>query len=210
MSKMGQAKMLGGIGALLTLLVFIPSVGFVVGLVGLVFVFIAVKYIADETKDSKIFQNYLMNFILTIVAFGAVIAIMIMSFGLSGGMNWIQSLQQQDITNPSEFMSSFGTLIGGCILALLVAWVIIIIGSLYLRKSFNSIAAHTKVDLFKTTGLVYFIGALTMIVIVGFFIIFIAQILEIVSFFTLPENLPSAPAPAPVATEPPKTEPPQM
>ena len=207
---MGQAKMLGGIGALLTLLVFIPSVGFVVGLVGLVFVFIAVKYIADETKDSKIFQNYLMNFILTIVAFGAVIAIMIMSFGLSGGMNWIQSLQQQDITNPSEFMSSFGTLIGGCILALLVAWVIIIIGSLYLRKSFNSIAAHTKVDLFKTTGLVYFIGALTMIVIVGFFIIFIAQILEIVSFFTLPENLPSAPAPAPVATEPPKTEPPQM
>jgi uncharacterized membrane protein len=204
MSKIGQAKMLGGIGALLTLLVFIPSVGFLVGLVGLILVFIAVKYIADETKDSKIFQDYLMNFIFTIVAFGAVIAIMIMAFGVAGGMSWVQSLQQQDITDPSAFWNSFGTLIGGCILALLVAWVLIIIGSLYLRKSFNSIAAHTKVDLFKTTGLVYFIGALTLIVIIGFFIIFIAQILQIVSFFTLPENLPSTPEPS--KAEPPKTE----
>jgi uncharacterized membrane protein len=205
MSKIGQAKMLGGIGALLTLLVFIPSVGFLVGLVGLVLVFIAVKYIADETKDHNIFQNYLMNFIFTIVAFGAVIGIMIMSFGVAGGMSWIQSLQDQNMTDPSMFWNSFSTLIGGCILALFVAWVLLIIGSLYLRKSFNSIAAHTKVDLFKTTGLVYFIGALTLIVIIGIFIILIAQILEIVSFFTLPENLPSAPVPA--TTEPPKTEP---
>jgi uncharacterized membrane protein len=205
MSKIGQAKMLGGIGALLTLLVFIPSVGFLVGLVGLVLVFIAVKYIADETKDHNIFQNYLMNFIFTIVAFGAVIGIMIMSFGVAGGMSWIQSLQDQNMTDPSMFWNSFSTLIGGCILALFVAWVLLIIGSLYLRKSFNSIAAHTKVDLFKTTGLVYFIGALTLIVIIGIFIILIAQILEIVSFFTLPENLPSTPVPA--TTEPPKTEP---
>ena len=205
MSKIGQAKMLGGIGALLTLLVFIPSVGFLVGLVGLVLVFIAVKYIADETKDHNIFQNYLMNFIFTIVAFGAVIGIMIMSFGVAGGMSWIQSLQDQNMTDPSMFWNSFSTLIGGCILALFVAWVLLIIGSLYLRKSFNSIAEHTKVDLFKTTGLVYFIGALTLIVIIGIFIILIAQILEIVSFFTLPENLPSTPVPG--TTEPPKTEP---
>ena len=197
--------MLGGIGALLTLLVFIPSVGFLVGLVGLVLVFIAVKYIADETKDHNIFQNYLMNFIFTIVAFGAVIGIMIMSFGVAGGMSWIQSLQDQNMTDPSMFWNSFSTLIGGCILALFVAWVLLIIGSLYLRKSFNSIAEHTKVDLFKTTGLVYFIGALTLIVIIGIFIILIAQILEIVSFFTLPENLPSTPVPG--TTEPPKTEP---
>jgi len=80
MSKLGQAKILGGMGALLSLLVVVPSVGPLVGIVGLVLVFIAVKYIAEETKNHSIFQNYLMNFIFTIIAFGAVIVIMIEGF----------------------------------------------------------------------------------------------------------------------------------
>jgi len=198
MSKLGQAKVLGGIGALLSLLVFIPSVGFFVGLVGLVLVFIAVKYIAEETKNHSIFQNYLMNFIFDIIALGAVIAIMIAVFGISGGMSWVSAMQQQNITDFNSFWASFGTLVGGCILALVVAWVLLILGALYLRKSYNSIAEHTKVDLFKTTGLVNFIGAVTLIIIIGIFIILVARILEIVSFFSLPENLPTA-------AEPPKT-----
>ena len=199
MSKLGQAKIMGGLGAILSLLTFIPNIGFLVGIVGLVLVFIAVKYIAEETKNHSIFKNYLMNFILNIVAIGAVIVIMIMSFGVAGGMSWFTSLQEQNFTDPGAVWSSFGTLIGGCILALFVAWILLILGTLYLRKSYNSIAEHTKVDLFKTTGLVYFIGALTLIVVIGAFIIIIAKILEIVSYFSLPENLPSS-------AEIPKTE----
>jgi uncharacterized membrane protein len=84
-------------------------------------------------------------------------------------------------------------LVGGCFIALIVAWILLILGTLYLRKSYNSIAEHTKVDLFKTTGLVYFIGALTLIVIIGIFIIIVAKILEIVAYFSLPENLPASP-----------------
>jgi uncharacterized membrane protein len=57
MSKIGQAKILGGVGALLSLLTIIPTVGFLLGLVGLIFIFIAVKYIADETKNHSIFQK---------------------------------------------------------------------------------------------------------------------------------------------------------
>jgi len=199
MSKIGQAKILGGIGALLSLLVVVPSIGFIISLVGLVLVFVAVKYIAEETKDHGIFQNYLMNFIFDIIAIGAVIGIMIAAFGVAGGMSWASTLQQQNITDFNTFWASFGTLVGGCILALFVAWVMLLIGALYLRKSYNSIAEHTKVDLFKTTGLVNLIGAATLIIIIGFFIIIIARILEIVSYFSLPENLPAAP-------EPPKTQ----
>ena len=198
MSKLGQAKVLGGIGALLSLLVFVPTIGFIIGLVGLVLVFVAVKYIAEETKDHAIFHNYLMNFIFDIVAIGAVIGIMIMTFGFAGGMSWVNTIQQKNITDFNSFWANFGTFFVGCILALVVAWVILIIGALYLRKSYNSIADHTKVDLFKTTGLVNFIGAVTLIIIIGAFIIIIARILEIVSFFSLPENLPQTP-------EPPKT-----
>jgi uncharacterized membrane protein len=203
MAKLGQAKILGGIGALLSLLTVVPSVGFIIGIVGLVLVFIAVKYIAEETKDNKIFHNYLMNFIFDIIAIGAVIGIMIMAFGVAGGMSWINAMQGNNITDFSSFWSSFGSLIVGCVLALIVAWVLLIIGALYLRKSYNSIAEHTKVDLFKTTGLVNLIGAATLIIIIGIFIILIARILEIVSYFSLPENLPASSITPSV--EPPKT-----
>ena len=75
MTKLGEAKILGGIGALLSLLVLIPTIGFIIGIVGLVLIFIAVKYIAEEAKNNSIFQNYLMNFILQIIAIVAVILI---------------------------------------------------------------------------------------------------------------------------------------
>jgi len=198
MTKISEAKILGGIGALLSLFVVLPSVGPLVSIIGFVLVFIAVKYIAEETKNHSIFQNYMMNFILSIIAIGAVIVIMIAAFGISGGFSWITTVQQQNITDFNSFWASFGTMIGGCIVALVIAWVLLILGSLYLRKSYNSIAEHTQVNLFKTTGLVYFIGAITLIIVIGVFILIVAKILEIVSFFSLPENLPAA-------TEPPKT-----
>ena len=200
MTKLSEAKIYGGIGAILSLLSVVPYAGALLGLIGLVLIFVAVRHIADETKDHKIFSNYLMNFILSIVAAVAVILIMIAAFGLSGGFSWITSLQQQNITDFSSFWESFGTMVSSCILALFIAWVLLILSAIYLRKSYNSIADHTKVNLFKTTGLVYLIGAVTLIIAIGAIILFIAKILEIVAYFSLPENLPAVP-------EVPKTEP---
>jgi len=45
--------------------------------------------------------------------------------------------------------------------------------------------------MFRTTGLLFLIGAATLIVLVGFVILFIAAILQIVAFFSIPEQLPS-------------------
>jgi uncharacterized membrane protein len=206
MSQLANAKIFGGIGALLTLLGFVPYGGPILGLVGLVLIFIAVKYIADETKNQTIFKNYLINFILQILAVVAIIIIMIAAFGLSGGFSWITSLQGQDFTDFNSVWNTFGTIITGGIVAILLAWIFLIIGAIYLRKSYNSIADHTKVSLFKTTGLVYLIGAVTMIVLIGFLILIIAKILEIVSFFTLPDTLPAhAETPTTVTTPQPPT-----
>jgi uncharacterized membrane protein len=144
MSKLGQAKVLGGIGALLSLLVFVPTIGFIIGIVGLVLVFIAVKYIAEETKDHAIFHNYLMNFIFDIIAIGAVLGIMIAAFGVSGGMSWANAIQGKEFTDFDSVWSTFGPMFIGCALALVVAWVLLLIGALYLRKSYNSIAEHTR------------------------------------------------------------------
>lgn len=187
MSKLRDAKIFGGIGAILLLF---P----VVSIVGVVLLFVAVKYIADETKDHDIFKNYLYSFIFKIIAIIGFIAVLVFSFitlGLS--FNYFDIQQFSDINYFQDFISnSFAPFLGGiigCGIAILVGYILLILGALYLRKSFDSIAERTRVDLFKTTGLVYLIGAVTTIFLIGFFIFIIATILEIASFFSLPDSL---------------------
>lgn len=92
--------------------------------------------------------------------------------------------------NPKEMFSDIAEeILVGVIIGLIVMWIFLIISATYLRKSYDSIAKYTKVDLFKTTGMLYFIGAITVIIIVGLFILLIAIILEIVSYFSLPDEL---------------------
>ncbi len=187
MSKLRDAKIFGGIGAILLLF---P----IVSIIGIVLLFVAVKYIADETKDHDIFKNYLYSFIFRIIAVIAFISILVLSV-ISLGLSFSNFNPQQftDMAHFQSFMTdSFTPAIGGiigCGLAILVAYILLIIGALFLRKSFDGIANRTKVDLFRTTGLVYLIGAVTTIFLIGFFIILIATILEIASFFSLPDSL---------------------
>jgi uncharacterized membrane protein len=192
-NKLSNAKVMGGIGALLALVFpFIPYVGPVLSIAGTVLILIAVKYIADLTKDNTIFNNYLMSFIISIIALVAGIVVMAMTFIGAGGFSFFENLQSANITNFTSFLEYFQAYFIGCITALIIGWIIMIIAMIYLRRSYNSIAEYTKVDLFRTTGLIYFIGAITLVVFVGIIILFIANILEIVSFFTLPDQLPSA------------------
>ena len=71
-----------------------------------------------------------------------------------------------------------------------IAWILSIIGAIYLRKSYRAIAKHTGVHIFETTGTVYFIGAITTIILIGFLILFIGRIMEIIAYFSLPDKLP--------------------
>jgi uncharacterized membrane protein len=70
--------------------------------------------------------------------------------------------------------------------------------------------------MFQTTGLLYLIGAALTIILVGFLILLIAEILQIVAFFSIPEQLPpSMPPqqtwgpPSPLAPMPPSQAPTQ-
>ena len=81
MGNLSNAKIVGGIGALLSLIgwLFSANFGFVVGIIRLIMVFIAIKYIADETKNKSIFDNYLYFFLCSFIAIVAMAAIMIYS-----------------------------------------------------------------------------------------------------------------------------------
>ena len=190
MSDLSNAKIFGGIGAILMLIGgFIPYAGPIISILGLVLLFIAVKTISDLTKDKDIFNNYLMHFIFSILTIIAIIIIMLLAFGAAGGFSWISGLETAEITDFESFWAYFGGLIGGCILALIVGWIFFIIAAIYLRRSYNKIAEHTKVSLFKTTGTIYFIGAISTVVLIGFIIIFISRIIEIIAYFSLPDKL---------------------
>jgi uncharacterized membrane protein len=195
MRNLSEAKVYGGIGAILMLIgIFIPYGGPIISIIGLVFIFIAVKAISEQTKDENIFSNYLMHFIFTILAIVAIIVIMIIAFGAAGGFSWIteiSGMQPGEMTDFNTFWDLFGDMIIGAIVALFIGWVLAIISALYLRKCYNSIAEHTKVGIFKTTGTVYFIGAITLIIGIGIIILFIAKIMEIVAYFSIPDTLPT-------------------
>jgi len=188
MTKIHDAKLIGGIGAILMLLggAAVPALG---AIIGLVLLFIAVKYIAQDTKNDSIFDNYLMHFICTIIA---IVAIFVIFFASIGGFTFFTAMQKVNFQDPQAVWDFFKPYIAWWVLGLVIGWIFFVVGAFYLRKSYNSIAEHTKQNLFKTTGTIYFIGAITLIAIVGILIILIAKIIEIVAYFSLPDQLPGA------------------
>ncbi len=188
MTKVHDAKLIGGIGALLMLLggAVIPGIG---AIIGLVLLFVAVKYIAEDTKNESIFDNYLMHFICTIIA---VVSIFIIFFASIGSFTFFTAMQKINFQDPQQVWNFFSPYIVWWGIGLIIGWIFFVISAFYLKKSYNSIAEHTKQNLFKTTGTIYFIGAITLIVIVGVLIILIAKIIEIVAYFSLPDQIPNA------------------
>lgn len=195
MGSLKNAKIFGGIGALLMLIgPFIPSSFGILALIGFILTFIAVKMIADEFKEKAIFSNFLFFFILTILAIVAAGIIGLVTFQSVGGLEYFMDLQNLAMSNPSDPMVIWRyiqPMITGVIAALVVGWILLVIAVFFLRKSFNMMAEVTKVKWFGTSALLFLIGAFTMVIIVGFFIILIAVILEIVAFFSLPDQVPA-------------------
>ncbi len=197
MGTLRDAKNYGGVGAILLLIgSFIPFVGIVVVIVGFILVLLAVKYISEAVGDRSVYDNMLFFVILAII--GSVVAVLFVFTALLPflGPGFQPPTNLPDITDPLAIFAVVTVLIG-----LIIAWIVSIIAALFLRRSFNSISKHLGVGLFGTSALLYFIGAILLVVFVGFFLIFIAEILMIVAFFSIPDQQP---APA-MAQPPPST-----
>ncbi|MBU0496596.1 MAG: DUF996 domain-containing protein [Candidatus Thermoplasmatota archaeon] len=190
MGSFQTAKILGGIGALLTLIgVFVPSSFGILSFVGFIMVFIAVKMIADATKEKSIFDNYLYAFVAGIIAIVAFLAIILITLASVGGISFFMDIQNFAYSDPMAIFSYLQPVLFGALAGLLVFWIIAVVASLFIRKSYNMIAEKTQVKWFATAGLLFFIGTITAIILIGFLILIIGVILEIVAFFSLPEQL---------------------
>jgi uncharacterized membrane protein len=184
MGSLSQAKVMGEVGSILVVLAFIPTVGFVVSIIGFVLMLIAVKYISDALNDSSLFTNVLIGIILAIVgvAIGSLVVI-------GAVLRFIGLSRLTPGTTPVP-TNIFG-LVLGVLAGLAVMWIMFTVGAYFQRKSYNTIATRLDVGMFRTAALLYLIGAALTIILIGFILLFVAQILFIIAFFSIRENMVS-------------------
>jgi uncharacterized membrane protein len=171
---MQQIKNIGGIGSILVLGGVIPAIGQILAFAGFVMVIIAVYKLGELVDQKEIFRNYLIGIVLSSAL------ILIVVFGI--GATVFLSLQAG--------LTGLGT---GIVLALLLAWILSIVSTYFIKKSFEKIGEATGVDLFETAGKLYFIGSILTIIFIGTVLSLVAVIMQIVAFFSLPSAVPGKP-----------------
>ncbi|MEM2203140.1 MAG: DUF996 domain-containing protein [Sulfolobales archaeon] len=193
-AEIGSIRAFGGVGSILMLLVMVPTVGWILGIVGLVFLLIALRKLSDVAKDESIFRNALIAIILGVAAIViAPLVILSALFGLfSTAMRSqepiaitgtsIPGILQTQTTIPPGFLG----LLASIAIALIAFWVFLIASSYFLYKSYKSVSLQTGVGLFSTAGLLYLVGSVLTIILVGLVVILIAIVLQTVAFFSLP------------------------
>jgi uncharacterized membrane protein len=186
MTSLSQAKNLGAVGSILVLLTAVPSIGGVLGIVGFVLILFAIKGIAEVVADKSIFRNMLVATGLAIAGIVTGALVIAASFFAFIGLN---AVNFGPGFNPSTVPTgSWIGLIGSFIAGLVVLWALLLASAVYVRKTYGAIASKLNVRMFETAGLVYLIGAATTIILVGFALLFIAQILVTVAFFSIEEK----------------------
>ncbi|MGB9714031.1 MAG: DUF996 domain-containing protein [Candidatus Bathyarchaeales archaeon] len=199
-----SSKTLGGVGAILLIIGFLgffaagPTI--LLCLVGIILVLIALKGFADHYQESGIFNNALYGFITLIVgvvAFFAVLVAMVM-MAISG----------LDISDPFAIQNYFmdlnnlWSLIGSLLVAFVILFIFVVVSAVFVRKSLDSLSARSGEKIFGTAGLLWLIGAVLTIIVVGLILIWISWILIAVGFFSIKTT-----ATQPTATQAPSPPP---
>lgn len=200
-------KTLGGIGAILMAIGFLPFAGVytgIIALVGLILVLISVKGFSDYYKDSRIFNNVLYAIVIAIVGaivagvFVATAAIgLLNALGITMGRVYDWTMIQQLIQNVN--INAVLPYITTILLSLVLLFVFAIVAAIFVRRSMTSLSEKTRVHMFATTGLVFLIGAILTIVLIGFVLLWVSLLLLAVSFFTIPTQLSQQPTQQPVS-----------
>jgi len=189
-----SSKTLGGVGALLIVVSVLGFLGSIysglLSLIGIILVLVALKGLSDHYNEGAIFNNALYGVVLTIVGFVvfAAVAVALVFMVIAGGFNWEDwSSFGQYFTDINALMNVIGTII----IALVVLFVFLVISAIYFRKSLSALSARSGVNIFETAGLLWLIGAVLTVIIVGFLLIWVAWILITVGFFSIKTTSPS-------------------
>ncbi len=204
MPELSSAKTLGGVGSILLLLALAPWAGFVVSIIGWILVLVALKYVSEIINDKSVFNNAIYAVILSIIGLAigglAVLGSVFRFMGLNG-------YTFGSTMNPNVPPADVFGLILGVLAGLAAIWIFVIVSSIFLRRSLDRVSGALNVKMFGTAALLYLIGAVLTIVLVGFVLLFVAEILLVVAFFSIPDRLPMAPPSMPEPSAAPPVDP---
>jgi uncharacterized membrane protein len=202
-----SSKTLGGVGALLFVIGFLGFFGTgyagILSLIGIILTLIALKGIADHYNELGIFNNALYGTILIIigiVAFIAVFVVAIINTIINSGVDWTNTVAlQQYFMDLNNIMALLAPIVG----ALAVLFIFMILSAVFFRKSLTTLATKSGEKMFETAGLLWLIGAVLTIILLGFILIWIAWILIAVGFFSIRTTAAQPPAAQPQPSPPP-------
>lgn len=185
MADLTQAKTIGGIGAVLVLLSFVPTAGALFGIAGFVMVLVAIRYISQDLKDKKIFNDMAIAVVLAGVGLvvGSFIVLATVLSAFAGGYFGAGPAFAPSPNVTLAQWITFGTTIG---LGLVGAWVFFLASAVFLRRTYKTMGSRLGVGTFGAAGTLYLLGAATAVVGIGFLLIFVAQILTAVAFWSIP------------------------
>jgi uncharacterized membrane protein len=206
-----SSKTIGGIGAILLFIGVIPFVQYtwVIGLVGLILVLVALRGLSNHYQERGIFGNAIYGVAVAVVG-AIIVGVLAFAVVLSNlkdlitqiypGWNGDWSTLQGMTPNTTNIVpSDIFPLIGGLLVVLVIAWVVIIIAAFFIYRSLKQVSNKSNVGLFGTAGLILLIGAI--IPLFGLILVWISALILAVAFFTLkPHEQPIA-----TSTSPPPT-----
>jgi uncharacterized membrane protein len=166
MSSVESNKNLAGIGSLLLLF---P----VLSIVGVILLYVSIKGLSEYYKDESIIRDAVRGFIFLIIA-AIAIAVAFPLFIISGVFSAF-------VLGPLGI--GFGLI--ALLLSIVLVFIFYVLAAMSLRKSFSSLAQNSGENMFETAGTLLFVGAVLTIVLVGFFLIFIAWIMTTIAFFSI-------------------------
>jgi uncharacterized membrane protein len=172
------SKTLAGEGAILLLLGLVPTVGWVLGIVGIVLLLKATKELSYYYQDESLYQNTLTGlkyYIVALIAAAVAIGVGVVSFttvGLFSG------------AAPSLALGFVGG-VAAILVGLIIAFVFYLLAAIHLRKVFETLSQKTGESSFTTAGTLLLVGAALTIIGVGLILILIAWIFATIGFFSM-------------------------
>ena len=169
--ELKTAKNLGGVAALIGFFTYFISpfnlyFSSFVDFISLIMLLIAVSKISEIFHEPKIRSNYLVYFLVGLfVIFSDIFLEEAFIYALFFGFDL-------------DILIQFWTLV--C--------VPLVVGTFFLKRSYEAIEKRTGVKSFGTAAILYFIGAILLFIAIGAILIFIADIFNIVAFFSIPEK----------------------
>jgi len=187
------SKTLAGEGAILLLLGLIPTVGWVLGIVGIVLLLKAAKELSYYYQDDSIYQNTLTGlkyYVVGLIAIAVAVSVGLIGFVTAGLFIG---------TAPSFTLGFVGGIIA-ILAGLVVAFIFYVLAASHLRRTFNTLAQKTGETSFNTAGTLLWLGSLLTIACgIGLILILVSWIFATVGFFSMkPKDYQPYTAPPPI------------